>query len=115
MPNATLEPASQHQMLDPCLLGRPVHLLPQFAARLQEDLDAAMQGSARRYWAGWRLELAEFGRVPQRSRNALDGRRRRPGRVALAFERWLLLTLLERRYGGRGAGAAPASTRQPKG
>jgi flagellar motor switch protein FliM len=35
MPNATLDTSAQHQVLDPSLLGRPVHLLPQFAARLQ--------------------------------------------------------------------------------
>jgi flagellar motor switch protein FliM len=105
MPNATLEPALQHQMLDPCLLGRPVHLLPQFAARLQEDADAAMQGSARRYWAGWRVELAEFGRLPREAGMRWMAAAGDLGGVALAFERCLLLTLLERRYGGRGAGA----------
>jgi len=105
MPISTPDTASQHQVLDPCLLGRPVHLLPQFAARLEDDLDTAMQGSARRYWAGWRLDSVEFGRVPQENNLRWMAVLGAPGTVAVAFERGLLLTLLERRYGGRGAGA----------
>jgi flagellar motor switch protein FliM len=105
MPIANPDTAQQHQVLDPSLLGRPVHLLPQFATRFQEELEATMQGSARRYWAGWRLEHLEFGRVPQdhglRWMVVLGA----PGTVAVTFERGLLLTLLERRYGGRSAGA----------
>jgi len=96
---------TQHQVLDPCLLGRPVHLLPLYAARLQEDLEGAMQGSARRYWAGWRLETLEFGRAPQQHNLRWMAVLGAMGTVAVAFERGLLLTLLERRYGGRSAGA----------
>ena len=107
MPISTPDTALQHQVLDPCLLGRPVHLLPQFAARLEDDLDTAMQGSARRYWAGWRLESVEFGRVPQENNVRWMAVLGAPGTVAVAFERGLLLTLLERRYGGRSAGATP--------
>ncbi|MFS2018409.1 FliM/FliN family flagellar motor switch protein [Massilia sp. CT11-108] len=105
MPIANPDTTLQHQVLDPCLLGRPVHLLPQFAARLQEDLDTALQGSARRYWAGWRLETVEFGRVPQENSLRWMAVLGALGTVAVTFERGLLLTLLERRYGGRGAGA----------
>jgi len=107
MPTSTPDTAQQHQVLDPCLLGRPVHLLPQFAARLEDDLDTAMQGSARRYWAGWRLESVEFGRVPQENSVRWMAVLGALGTVAVAFERGLLLTLLERRYGGRSAGATP--------
>jgi flagellar motor switch protein FliM len=107
MPISTPDTASQHQVLDPCLLGRPVHLLPQFAARLEDDLDTAMQGSARRYWTGWRLESVEFGRVPQENNLRWMAVLGALGTVAVAFERGLLLTLLERRYGGRSAGATP--------
>jgi len=106
MPIATPETTSQHQV-DPCLLGRPVHLLPQFAARLQDDLDAAMQGSARRYWAGWRIDSLEFGRVPRDPGLRWLAVAGAMGGVSVSFERCLLLTLLERRYGGRGAGATP--------
>lgn len=105
MPIANPDTTLQHQVLDPCLLGRPVHLLPQFAARLQEDLDTAMQGSARRYWAGWRLDTVEFGRVPQETSLRWMAVLGALGTVAVTFERGLLLTLLERRYGGRSAGA----------
>jgi flagellar motor switch protein FliM len=105
MPIANPDTTLQHQVLDPCLLGRPVHLLPQFAARLQEELDTAMQGSARRYWAGWRLDTVEFGRVPQETSLRWMAVLGALGTVAVTFERGLLLTLLERRYGGRGAGA----------
>jgi flagellar motor switch protein FliM len=105
MPIANPDTTLQHQVLDPCLLGRPVHLLPQFAARLQDDLDAAMQGSARRYWAGWRLENVEFGRVPQENSLRWMAVLGALGTVAVTLERGLLLTLLERRYGGRSAGA----------
>jgi flagellar motor switch protein FliM len=105
MPIATPENAAQHQVLDPRLLGRPVHLLPQFAVRLQDDLDALMQGGGRRYWAGWRLDAVEFGRAPQLENLRWMAVTAAMGTVAVAFERGLLLTLLERRYGGRGAGA----------
>ncbi len=107
MPIASLDSTSQHQVLDPCLLGRPVHLLPQFAVRLQDDLDAAMQGSARRYWGGWRLDGVEFGRVPQDPGLRWMAATGALGTVSVAFERGLLLTLLERRYGGRSAAATP--------
>lgn len=107
MPIATPDSTSQHQVLDLCLLGRPVHLLPQFAVRLQDDLDAAMQGPARRYWGGWRLDTVEFGRVPQDANLRWMAATGALGTVSVAFERGLLLTLLERRYGGRSAGATP--------
>jgi flagellar motor switch protein FliM len=107
MPNATTDNTPQYQVLDPCLLGRPVHLLPQFAARLLDDLDAAMQGSARRYWAGWRLDHVAFGRVPQEATLRWLAVAGALGTVAVAFERGLLLTLLERRYGGRRVAATP--------
>jgi flagellar motor switch protein FliM len=107
MPIANPDSSPQHQVLDPCLLGRPVHLLPLFAAQLQEDLDTAMQGSARRYWAGWRLDHVEFGRVPQEHSLRWMAVLGALGTVAVTFERGLLLTLLERRYGGRSAGATP--------
>jgi flagellar motor switch protein FliM len=107
MPIASPDSTLQHQALDPCLLGRPVHLLPQFAIRLQDDLDAAMQGFARRYWGGWRLDSVEFGRAPQDANLRWMAATGALGTVSVAFERGLLLTLLERRYGGRGATATP--------
>jgi flagellar motor switch protein FliM len=114
MPIANPDTISQHQVLDPALLGRPVHLLPLFAARLKDDLDAAMQGSSRRYWGGWRLHSVEFGRAPEQETLRWMAATGSMGTVAVAFERGLLLTLLERRYGGRSAGATqqdPGSAR----
>jgi len=115
MPIVNTDTAGQHPVLDPRLLGRPVHLLPQFAARLQDDLEALMEGSARRYWAGWRLDAVEFGRAPQLDELRWMSATGVLGTVSVAFERCLLLTLLERRYGGRGAGATqqdPAKDRK---
>jgi flagellar motor switch protein FliM len=106
MPIASPDTTSQHQVLDPRLLGRPVHLLPQFAVLLRDDLDALMQGSGRRYWAGWRVEGVEFGRAPQQASLRWMAVFGPLGRIAVAFERGLLLTLLERRYSGRSAGSA---------
>jgi flagellar motor switch protein FliM len=111
MPNVKTDTTGQHPVLDPRLLGRPVHLLPQFAVRLQDDLEALMGGSARRYWAGWRLDAVEFGRAPQADDLRWMAATGMLGTVSVAFERGLLLTLLERRYGGRGAGA---TQRDPK-
>lgn len=111
MPTASPDITSQHQVLDPRLLGRPVHLLPQFAVLLEDDLDVLMQGSGRRYWSGWRVDSVEFGRAPQHDNLRWMAVTGPLGRIAVAFERGLLLTLLERRYGGRGAGA---TQRDPK-
>jgi flagellar motor switch protein FliM len=105
MPNVIADTSTQHQVLDPSLLGRPVHLLPQFAARLLDDLEGLMQGGARRYWAGWRVESLEFDRVPHDEQLRWMAVSGAMGTVTVAFERGLLLTLLERRYGGRGAAA----------
>lgn len=114
MPIVNTANAEQHAVLDPRLLGRPVHLLPQFAVRLQDDLEALMQGSARRYWAGWRLENVEFGRAPQVENLRWMSATGLLGTVSVAFERGLLLTLLERRYGGRGAGATQQGTQKER-
>lgn len=105
MPTASPDATPQHPVLDPRLLGRPVHLLPQFAVLLEDDLDVLMQGSARRYWSGWRVDAVEFGRAPQHDTLRWMAVTGPLGRIAVAFERGLLLTLLERRYGGRSAGA----------
>lgn len=109
MPIATQEQASQYQVLDPCLLGRPVHLLPQFAQQLGDDLARALAGGAlRRYWGGFHLESVEFGRVPDGAALRWFGVASAHGSVAVAFERQLLLGLLDWRYGRRSAAGAPA-------
>jgi flagellar motor switch protein FliM len=98
-------------MLDPCLLGRPVHLLPRFARRLGEDLSGAMAAPvARRYWGPFQLDAIEFARAPQVAARWL-GLATEYGAVAVAFERELLLGLLDCRYGR--SSATPAMTRDP--
>ena len=103
-----------YQVLDPSLLGRPVHLLPKFARRFADALGAAMGGpGGRRYWGAWRLANLAFERAPDE-----DGLRWLAvagplGTAAVAFERSLLLVLLEGRYGRKNA--APSAPRDPAG
>ncbi|QGZ38426.1 FliM/FliN family flagellar motor switch protein [Pseudoduganella flava] len=101
-----IQTTAQHQVLDPCLLGRPVHRLPHFAAQLRDDLIAALrQPAGRRYWGAFEVEHVAFAR--------LDGSEQRlrwqryaagAGSIAFALERKVLLAVLDFRY-GRGKGA----------
>jgi flagellar motor switch protein FliM len=99
-----------YQVLDPSLLGRPVHLLPKFARRFADALATTMAGpGGRRYWGSWRLANLAFERAPDQ-----DGLRWLAvagplGTAAVAFERSLLLDLLEGRYGRKNA--APSAPR----
>jgi flagellar motor switch protein FliM len=101
--------AADYQVLDPSLLGRPVHLLPKFARRFADALGSAMGGpGGRRYWGAWRLAHLAFERAPEE-----DGLRWLAvggplGTAAVAFERSLLLGLLEGRYGRKKAPSAGA-------
>ena len=104
-----------YQVLDPSLLGRPVHLLPKFARRFADALGTAMAGpGGRRYWGAWRLAHLAFERAPEE-----DGLRWLAvsgplGAAAVAFERNLLLGLLEGRYGRKkGPASVPAPARDP--
>lgn len=96
-------------VLDPALLGRPVHRLPHFAAQLRDDLIAALrQGPVRRYWGSFSVEAVEFSR--------LDGSEARvrwqhyaagSGVLGFALERKVLLSVLNNRYGrGKESGTA---------
>jgi flagellar motor switch protein FliM len=101
MPNPpTSDRKQQYQVLDPTLLGRPVHLLPRFAARLAEAFTLAMrQPARRRYWDAFDLHKVEFTQAPETPGLrwlSVDGPR---GAVTVAFERALLLALLDWRYG----------------
>jgi flagellar motor switch protein FliM len=110
MPIVTSTDPSQHQVLDPGLLGRPVHLLPQFARRLGEDLSGAMQAPvARRYWGPFQLDAIAFVRAPDEIAARWLGIATEYGSVAVAFERPLLLGLLDCRYGARGSAPAAAA------
>ncbi|WP_229425488.1 hypothetical protein [Massilia sp. Se16.2.3] len=100
--NSTPQPRP-HQVLDPTLLGRPVHLLPAFAATFADDLVAMLAApSWRRYWGGFVLDGVEFARAPESASLRWLGMGGPQGTAAVAFERSLLVGLLEARYGGRG-------------
>lgn len=103
------------QVLDPCLLGRPVHLLPAFAARLAEALGVAMAApGGRRHWGAFRLESLAFERAPEDRSLRWLGVNGAYGLAAVAFERTLLLELLEGRYARRNQGATPGSGAAPQ-
>lgn len=92
--------ADRYPVLDTALLGRPVHLLPQFAAGYGEALGAAMRMPARRrYWDAFEVDVVEFTRVPAQAGLRWLQAAFGIGGAALAFERGLLLALLEWRYG----------------
>ncbi len=97
------------QVLDPCLLGRPVHLLPRFAAQLREDLTLALrQPMNRRYWGPFQIAAVAFARVDGSEE---PGRWLQfsvaPGHVGFALERKMLLCVLNYRYGRSGAKPSP--------
>lgn len=96
-----IKQTAQHQVLDPCLLGRPVHRLPRFAAQLQEDLSQALRLNVnRRNWGTFQVDSVAFSR--------LDGDEPRlrwlsfaapAGSIGFALERKVLLSVLNFRYG----------------
>ncbi|MFC0250592.1 FliM/FliN family flagellar motor switch protein [Massilia consociata] len=101
-----------YQVLDPSLLGRPVHLLPKFARRFAEALGTVMGGPAgRRYWGAHRLAGLAFERAPEEEGLRWLAVAGPLGTAAVAFERGLLLGLLEGRYGRKNA--APSAQRDP--
>ena len=99
----------QYQVLDPCLLGRPVHLLPIFAEQLRDDLAQSMRlPMNRRYWGGLQVEAVAFSRL-----EGSDHIRSRwlsfaapAGHIAFSLERKVLLSVLNYRYGSGKADAA---------
>ncbi|MEW6369940.1 MAG: FliM/FliN family flagellar motor switch protein [Pseudomonadota bacterium] len=104
--NNSPEQTRPHQVLDPCLLGRPVHLLPAFAATFADDLALLLAAPAsRRYWGGFAVAQVEFARAPEGAALRWLGVAGPCGQASVAFERPLLVGLLEARYGGKGAAA----------
>ncbi|MCC2954329.1 FliM/FliN family flagellar motor C-terminal domain-containing protein [Massilia sp. IC2-477] len=101
-----------YQVLDPSLLGRPVHLLPKFARRFADALGTAMSGpGGRRYWGAYRLANLAFERAPDDESLRWLALAGPLGTAAVAFERSLLLGLLEGRYGRKNKG--PGAPRDP--
>ena len=100
----------RHQVLDSCLLGRPVHLLHVFGAQLRDDLAVALrQPMSRRYWGNFQIDAVTLSRVENE-----DGTNRwlsfstPAGQPGFALERQILLSVLNYRYGSAGAkGALP--------
>jgi flagellar motor switch protein FliM len=96
-----LQTTAKPLILDPSLLGRPVHRLPHFAAQLRDDMIAQLrQPAVRRYWGNVTVEGAAFSR--------LDGTEERvrwqhyaagSGVLGFALERKVLLSVLNYRYG----------------
>jgi flagellar motor switch protein FliM len=107
----------QHQVLDPCLLGRPVHLLHVFAAQLRDDLTLALREPlCRRYWGAYQIDAVQFTRVesepdPDRWLHFAAS----AGNIGFALERRVLLGVLNYRYGRSGGKSAalpdPATVR----
>jgi len=91
--------------LDPLTLGRPVQLLPRFAAQLSEALGELFRSHNRRYRAAYTLgeisikplAAATLGAAASTGRWLVcDGAQ---GRLAAQIDRQLLLALLAQRYG----------------
>lgn len=113
-PDRSRSSQGDYQVLDPSLLGRPVHLLPKFARRFADVLGTTMGGpGGRRYWGAYRLASLAFERAPDQADLRWLAVGGPLGTAAVAFERNLLLALLEGRYGRKNApaGAAPSAPR----
>lgn len=101
---------ARHQVLDSCLLGRPVHLLHVFGAQLRDDLAAALrQPMSRRYWGNFQIDAVTLSRVESEdSANRWLSFSTPAGQAGFALERQILLSVLNYRYGSAGAkGALP--------
>jgi flagellar motor switch protein FliM len=113
----TSNQAGQHQVLDPSLLGRPVHMLHVFAAQLRDDLAQAMRmPMSRRYWGGFQVDVVQVARGD----GTLDQGRwlsfsTAGSQLGFALERKVLLSVLNYRYARNDAKSAaqpdPATVR----
>lgn len=92
---------TQHQVLDPSLLGRPVHLLHLFAAQLRDDLAQSMRlNMNRRYWGGFQVQDVAFSRLEGNEiRSRWLSFAAPAGQIAFSMERKVLLSVLDYRYG----------------
>lgn len=116
MTNTKQTAQPQYQVLDPSLLGRPVHLLPVFAAQLKEDLAQAMRlPMNRRYWGGFQVEDVAFSRLEgTEPRNRWLSYASPAGHILFSLERRVLLSVLNFRYGRSKADAAAVDESQVK-
>ena len=97
----TMTKQTQHQVLDPCLLGRPVHLLHIFAAQLRDDLTQSMRlNMNRRYWGGFQVDDVAFSRLEDNDiRSRWLSFAAPAGQIGFSLERKVLLSVLNFRYG----------------
>lgn len=100
-PYMTTTKQTQHQVLDPSLLGRPVHLLHIFAAQLRDDLAQSMRlNMNRRYWGGFEVQEVAFSRLEGNEiRSRWLSFAAPAGQIAFSLERKVLLSVLNYRYG----------------
>jgi len=105
----------RHQVLDSCLLGRPVHLLHVFGAQLRDDLAAALrQPMSRRYWGSFQIDAVTLSRVEQEdSSNRWLSFTSSAGQAGFSLERQILLSVLNYRYGSSGAAGAKSALPDP--
>jgi flagellar motor switch protein FliM len=94
-----------YQVLNPCTIGRPVHLIDKFTARLRADLaERFCLPLNRRYCAGF--EIADVSLVHSSAQPEAAQRwrhyRTATARVDVAVDRDLLLGILHFRYGTPG-------------
>lgn len=105
-----MKQTAPYQVLDPCLLGRPVHLLHIFAAQLRDDLAQAMRlNMNRRYWGAFQVEDVAFSRLEgHEPRTRWLSFAAPAGSIAFSLERKVLLSVLNFRYGrNKNDAAAP--------
>ncbi|RZT10004.1 flagellar motor switch protein FliM [Duganella sp. CF402] len=104
---------TQHQVLDPSLLGRPVHLLHIFAAQLRDDLAQSMRlNMNRRYWGGFQVQDVAFSRLEGNEiRSRWLSFAAPAGHIAFSMERKVLLSVLNYRYGSGAKAEAKADAK----
>lgn len=108
--------AEPHQVLDPCHLGRPMHLLTQFNTLLHDDLSVALRrqvGQRREgalYLGGVKLQRLSGGLRAARWLHYPSER----GRIGFHADRSVLLALLACRYDHTPRGPFPTPDTVPE-
>lgn len=106
----------RHQVLDSCLLGRPVHLLHVFGAQLRDDLASGLRlPMSRRYWGNFQIDDVNLSRVDNEDNsNRWLSFASPAGQAGFSLDRKILLHVLNYRYGRAGTksvAADPATVR----
>lgn len=117
-----LAPSRSLAVLDPRTLGRPVHLLGDFTARLKSDLlDGFVSDLNKRYRAAFQVDAVTMNPCGAPGSDQAGGARWLPfatevGRVGVSLDRGVLLTVLRYRYGLHEAGikSAPPDEQAPE-